>query len=159
MNMYTDAKILHLVFPFEMLYFGIGDWNVTENVVFWHFYMNLVTYKSPMPEYNISKGKTKCCILASVCIFMQVTYLCHSSFVVFWQPSCMVFGSDQGTFIIISLRIAVMSITVVSISQTFLSGAFKLLPAWRSLVVQHHALQLMLLRVQPLPVPLSSQGI
>ena len=41
-----------------------------------------------MPKYNILKGKTKCCFLASVCIFMQVTYLCHSLFVVFWQPLC-----------------------------------------------------------------------
>ena len=34
-----------------------------------------------------AKGKTKCGIFASVCIFMQATYLCHSHFGAFWQPS------------------------------------------------------------------------
>ena len=41
-----------------------------------------------MPKCLISKGKKEWGILASVCIFMQVTYLCHSNFGAFWQPSC-----------------------------------------------------------------------
>ena len=40
-----------------------------------------------MPKCLISKGKKKWGILASVCIFMQVAYLCHSHFGAFWQPS------------------------------------------------------------------------
>ena len=52
-----------------------------------------------------------------------------------------------------------MNITMVSISQTFSSGVIKLLPAWRSLVVQLLALQPMLLRIQRNPVALSSKGI
>ena len=34
----------------------------------------------PMPKCLISKGKKKWGILASACIFMRVTYLCHSHF-------------------------------------------------------------------------------
>ena len=37
-----------------------------------------------MPHF---RGKMKWGILASVCIFMQVAYLCHSHFGAFWQPS------------------------------------------------------------------------
>ena len=40
-----------------------------------------------MPKCLISKGKMKWGILASVCIFMQVVYLCHSHFGAFWKPS------------------------------------------------------------------------
>ena len=78
----------HFFFSFEMRHFDIGDKNVTENGAFWHLYIHLVTFWSPMPKYLISKGKLKWGILASVCIFMQVTYLCHSHFGAFWQPSC-----------------------------------------------------------------------
>ena len=42
-----------------------------------------VTYQPPIPKYLISSGKLKWGILASVCISMQVTYLCHSNFWVF----------------------------------------------------------------------------
>ena len=38
-------------------------------------------------EMGHFKGKNRC-ILASVCIFMQVTCLCHSHFGAFRQPSC-----------------------------------------------------------------------
>ena len=41
-----------------------------------------------MPKCLIAKGKRKWGILASVCIFMQVTYLCHSHFGAFYQPPC-----------------------------------------------------------------------
>ena len=55
---------------------------VTENGAFWHFYVHIVT-DAKMSHF---KGKKKWSILASLCIFMQATYLC-SSFGAFWQPS------------------------------------------------------------------------
>ena len=41
-----------------------------------------------MPHFPPLNGKIKWGIMASVCIFMQVTYLCHINFGAFWQPSC-----------------------------------------------------------------------
>ena len=61
---------------------------MTENGAFWHFYTDLITLQSPMPKCLISKEKLKWGILVSVCISMQVAYLCHSNFRSFWQPSC-----------------------------------------------------------------------
>ena len=71
-------------FPFEMRCFRIGD-QIDVEMQKWPIFGHVLVTDAKMPHF---KGKMKWGILASVCIFMQLTYLCHSHLEAFWQPSC-----------------------------------------------------------------------